>query len=227
MELVEGPTLADRIKKGPIPMEEAIAIARQIADGLAFAHDEGIVHRDLKPANIKIKPDGTVKVLDFGLAKVKGLPALDSEMSSTVTIGGTKPGVILGTAAYMSPEQARGQEVNKRADIWAFGVPLYEMSTGKRPFQGETVTDTLARVVRDVRFFLFSAIALDYLGLSSRFAKLFPVLLALDLLWAVSPFLLIHPISAGLALGLSALLVLSPFAHCSLILIQAAKLADR
>lgn len=145
MELVEGPTLAERIKKGPLPLEEAIATARQIADGLAVAHDEGLVHRDLKPANIKIRPDGTVKILDFGLAK----PSRDHKGADDATVTMTEAGTIVGTAPYMSPEQARGQEVDKRTDIWAFGVVLYEMLTGKRPFQGEDRTDTLARVVRD------------------------------------------------------------------------------
>jgi serine/threonine protein kinase len=145
MELVEGPTLADRIKKGQIPLEEAIAIARQIAEGLAVAHDEGIVHRDLKPANIKIKPDGTVKILDFGLAK----PSPDREGSDDSTVTLTETGTIMGTAPYMSPEQARGEEVDKRADIWAFGVVLYEMLTGRRPFQGDSTVPVLAAVIND------------------------------------------------------------------------------
>ena len=137
MELVDGPTLADRIHEGPLPLDEALAIARQIADALEAAHDKGIVHRDLKPANVKLKPEGsghTVKVLDFGLAKIT--PAVHSSSSGnpahspTLTIGMTAAGMILGTAAYMAPEQARGKEnVDKRADIWAFGVVLYEMLT--------------------------------------------------------------------------------------------------
>jgi len=148
MELIEGPTLAERIKQGALPLEEALAIARQIGDALEAAHEKGIIHRDLKPANIKIKPDGTVKVLDFGLAKVAQASAReDPEASPTLTIQGTVAGQILGTAAYMAPEQARGQRVDKRADIWAFGVVLYEMLTGRRLFGGETVSDTLAGVL--------------------------------------------------------------------------------
>jgi Protein kinase domain/WD40-like Beta Propeller Repeat len=151
MELVEGPTLAERIKEGPIPLAEGLGIARQIADGLEAAHEKGITHRDLKPGNIKIKPDGTVKVLDFGLAKVGPRTASgggqDPENSPTISMAATQAGVILGTAAYMAPEQARGKPVDKRADIWAFGVVLYEMVTGKRLFQGEDLTETLASVV--------------------------------------------------------------------------------
>src|SRR6516164_8505069 len=129
MELVEGPTLADRIKQGAIQLEEALPIARQIADALEAAHEKGIVHRDLKPANIKLKPDGTVKVLDFGLAKIAETAAIAAspDESPTVTMGATVAGQILGTAAYMAPEQVRGKTVDKRADIWAFGVVLYEM----------------------------------------------------------------------------------------------------
>jgi eukaryotic-like serine/threonine-protein kinase len=148
MELVEGPTLADRIKQGPIPLEESLAIARQIADALEAAHEKGIVHRDLKPANIKIKPDGTVKVLDFGLAKVGGTPAVISDNSPTLSVAQTAAGVILGTAAYMSPEQAKGKQVDKRADVWAFGVVLYEMLTGKHLFQGDDVSEILASVIK-------------------------------------------------------------------------------
>ena len=144
MELVEGPTLADRIKKGPIPLEEALAIARQVADGLATAHDRGIVHRDLKPANIKVKPDGTAKVLDFGLAKISSAETRAAQ-ESTVTI--SEAGAVVGTPAYMAPEQARGEPLDKRADIWAFGCVLYEMLTGKRVFSGETATDILAAVI--------------------------------------------------------------------------------
>src|SRR5437867_369434 len=123
MELVEGPTLAERIKTGPVPIEEALAIAKQIADALEAAHDRGITHRDLKPANIKLTPDGSVKVLDFGLAKAIGddAAAADVSHSPTITGAGTRAGVILGTAAYMSPEQARGKVVDKRTDVWAFG----------------------------------------------------------------------------------------------------------
>jgi Tol biopolymer transport system component len=147
MELVEGPSLSDRIKEGPIPLDEALSIARQIADGLEAAHAKGIVHRDLKPANIKFAADGTVKVLDFGLAKVAYASAPLS-MDESPTIAATHAGFILGTAGYMAPEQARGRDVDRRADIWAFGVVLYEMLTGTQPFQGETVTDVMAAVVR-------------------------------------------------------------------------------
>jgi serine/threonine protein kinase len=151
MELIEGPTLADRIEQGAIPLEEALAIAAKIAAALEAAHEKGIVHRDLKPGNIKLKPDGTVKVLDFGLAKVAEAAAAASspEASPTISMAATQAGVILGTAAYMSPEQARGKVVDKRADIWAFGVVLYEMLSGKRLFQGEDLTETLASVVKD------------------------------------------------------------------------------
>ena len=152
MELVEGPTLADRIKEGPLPIEEAFGIAGQIATALEVAHEQGIVHRDLKPGNIKIRPDGTVKVLDFGLAQLVE-PAgsqRSAEDSPTLTLRPeSRKGVILGTAAYMSPEQARGKRVDKRADIWAFGVMLYEMLTGQPLFQRETVSDILAAVITD------------------------------------------------------------------------------
>ncbi len=148
MELVEGPTLADRIKQGPIPLEESLEIARQIADALEAAHEKGMVHRDLKPANIKLKPDGTVKVLDFGLAKVGGTPAVSSDNSPTLSVAQTAAGVILGTAAYMSPEQARGKTVDKRTDIWAFSCVLYEMLTGQAAFQGDDVSEILASVIR-------------------------------------------------------------------------------
>jgi len=150
MELIEGPTLAERVERGAIPLEEALGIARQIAAALEAAHEKGIVHRDLKPGNIKIKPDGTVKVLDFGLAKVaEPAAAASSEASPTISMAATQAGIILGTAAYMSPEQARGRSVDKRADIWAFGVVLYEMVTGKRLFQGEDLTETVAAVVKE------------------------------------------------------------------------------
>jgi serine/threonine protein kinase len=154
LELVDGPTLADRIAQGPIPLDEALPIARQIAEALEAAHEQGIVHRDLKPANIKVRPDGTVKVLDFGLAKALGSDGVGSATglshSPTITnlIGMTGIGVLLGTAAYMAPEQARGRPVDKRVDIWAFGCVLYEMLTGVRAFGGDDVTDTLAAVVR-------------------------------------------------------------------------------
>ena len=149
MELVEGPTLAERIKQGPIPLDEALKIARQIGEALEAAHEKGVVHRDLKPGNVKIKPDGTVKVLDFGLAKMDGGYATASENSPTLTMGETKAGVILGTAAYMAPEQARGKQVDKRADIWAFGVVLNEMVTGKRLFGGEDLSEVLASVIKE------------------------------------------------------------------------------
>jgi serine/threonine-protein kinase len=148
MELVEGPTLADRIKEGALPLEETLAMTRQIAEALEAAHEKGVIHRDLKPSNIKIKPDGTVKVLDFGLAKMaEPSPVANPDVSPTLTIDGTRMGQVLGTAAYMAPEQARGKIVDKRADIWAFGVVLYEMLTGRRLFDGETISDTLAGVL--------------------------------------------------------------------------------
>ena len=151
MELVEGEDLSDRIKRGPIPVEEAISIAVQIAEALEAAHEQGIVHRDLKPANIKLTEEGVVKVLDFGLAKAWETESGDSSlsMSPTVTRHATVEGVILGTAAYMSPEQARGKKVDRRADIWAFGVVLWEMLTGRNLFEGETVSDILAGVLRE------------------------------------------------------------------------------
>ena len=149
LELVEGETLADRITRGPIPVQDTLGIARQMADALDAAHERGIVHRDLKPANIKITPDGVVKVLDFGLAKATAgdRPGPDLTQSPKMTVGGTREGVILGTAAYMSPEQARGQTVDKRTDIWAFGCVLYQMLAGRPAFARETITDTLAAVV--------------------------------------------------------------------------------
>ena len=148
MELIEGATLTDRIKEGPIPLDEALAIARQIADALEAAHEKAIVHRDLKPGNVKIRPDGSVKVLDFGLAKTSSAQTVVSHDSPTLLSSPTEPGVILGTGAYMAPEQARGKTVDKRADIWSFGVVLYEMLTGKQPFEGEDLTETLAAVVK-------------------------------------------------------------------------------
>ena len=150
MELVEGPTLADRITRGAISIDEALAMAKQIADAVEAAHEQGIIHRDLKPANIKVRPDGTVKVLDFGLAKALASDVTATQGSSqspTVAIDATRVGVILGTAAYMSPEQARGLPVDTRADIWAFGCVLYEMLTGRRPFTGETIPETLAAIL--------------------------------------------------------------------------------
>jgi Tol biopolymer transport system component/predicted Ser/Thr protein kinase len=149
MELIEGPTLADRIKQGALSLEEASTIARQIADALDYAHEKGVVHRDLKPGNIKIRPDGVVKVLDFGLAKVGGTPVAPSDQFPTITVGQTQAGMILGTAAYMAPEQAKGKEVDKRADIYAFGLVFYEMLSGVRPHQGDTVQEILASVLKD------------------------------------------------------------------------------
>lgn len=148
MEMVEGPTLAERIKQGAIAFDEALAIARQIALALEAAHEKSIVHRDLKPANIKLKPDGTVKVLDFGLAMIDTAQSRAIENSPTFATYATQPGMIVGTAAYMAPEQARGKAVDKRVDIWSFGVVLAEMVSGKSPFQGEDVTEMLASVVK-------------------------------------------------------------------------------
>ncbi len=150
MELVEGPTLAQRILQGPIPLDEALPIARQVAEALEYAHEKGVIHRDLKPANIKLTSDGKVKVLDFGLAKALEGESAQKDVSSspTISMAATKMGVILGTAAYMSPEQAKGKAVGRRADIWAFGVVLFEMLTGHQMFVGETTTDIMAAVVR-------------------------------------------------------------------------------
>ena len=154
MELVEGEDLSARIARGPLPLEDALAIARQIAEGLEAAHDQGIVHRDLKPANVKVRSDGAVKVLDFGLAKAMepvASPAAAADLAHSPTLTGThgtQLGVILGTAGYMSPEQARGAAVDERADVWALGVILHEMLTGRRLFEGETVSDTLAAILR-------------------------------------------------------------------------------
>src|SRR5438034_5423014 len=147
MEYVEGPTLA-----GPMHLAEALPIARQIAEALEAAHEKGIIHRDLKPANIKLTAEGKVKVLDFGLAKAfdndPRNPSSDPANSPTLTISATRAGMILGTAGYMSPEQARGAVVDKRADIWAYGVVVYEMLTGRELFSGETISDTLAAVLK-------------------------------------------------------------------------------
>jgi serine/threonine protein kinase len=149
LELVEGPTLADRLAKGPLPLPDALAIARQVAEALEAAHEKGIIHRDLKPANVKVTPDGAVKVLDFGLAKAfvgdGGGP--DLSQSPAVSVGGTCEGTILGTPTYMSPEQMRGQAVDKRTDIWAFGCVLYEMLTGEVAFRGGTISDTIAAIL--------------------------------------------------------------------------------
>src|SRR6476661_7220828 len=148
MELVDGQALVDRIAEGPIPVADALRIAGQIADALEAAHERAIVHRDLKPANVKIKPDGTVKVLDFGIAKALDPRFLTGPGPAALTTPAmTEAGFILGTAAYMSPEQARGKFVDQRTDIWAFGCVLYEMLTGKPAFLGEDVTSTLARVL--------------------------------------------------------------------------------
>ena len=156
MELVEGEDLAQRIARGAIPLDEALPVARQIAEGLEAAHEQGIIHRDLKPANIKLRPDGTVKILDFGLAKATGLEpesAASVHLSQSPTITSpammTGVGIILGTAAYMAPEQVKGRPADKRSDIWAFGSVLYEMLTGTRAFGGEDVSDTLANVLKN------------------------------------------------------------------------------
>src|SRR6185295_18208382 len=151
MELVERPPLADRIPRGAIPLDEALPLAKQIAEALEAAHEHGIIHRDLKPANIKIRGDGTVKVLDFGLAKALDSASgarLDPVNSPTPGLLVTAAHVVLGTPAYMSPEQARGRPVDKRADIWAFGVVVFEMLAGERLFAGETISDTLASVLK-------------------------------------------------------------------------------
>ncbi len=147
LELVNGPTLADGLADGPLPLAEALRIARQIADALEAAHERGIVHRDLKPANIKLTPEGNAKVLDFGLAKLVGGNDADCTQSSTMTVAETHAGMILGTPLYMSPEQARGQAIDKRTDIWSFGCVLYEMLTGRAPFPGQTPSDTIAAIL--------------------------------------------------------------------------------
>src|ERR1700756_5451926 len=151
MELVEGLTLAERIKQGALALDEVLPIAKQIAEGLEYAHERGIIHRDLKPSNVKLTADGNVKILDFGLAKALETPTPygNPSISPTLTLEGTRAGMILGTAAYMAPEQARGKPVDKRADIWAFGVVLYEMLTGEQLHRGETVSDTLASVLKE------------------------------------------------------------------------------
>jgi eukaryotic-like serine/threonine-protein kinase len=149
MELVEGPTLADRIRSGAVPIGESLRIARQIAEALEYAHERGIVHRDLKPANVKVTNDDIVKILDFGLAKAIEGDAVYTDISSSSTVDpmATQAGILLGTVAYMSPEQVQGKTVDRRTDIWTFGCVVYEMLTGKMVFLGETVTGTLAAVI--------------------------------------------------------------------------------
>ncbi len=151
LELIAGETLAERIARGPVPAEEALGIALQVAEALEAAHEKGIVHRDLKPANVKVTPEGTVKVLDFGLAKAVDpeIPYRDLSNSPTLTARATQAGLILGTASYMSPEQAAGQPTDRRADIWSFGVVLWEMLTGQRLFDGETVSHVMAGVLKE------------------------------------------------------------------------------
>ena len=152
LELVDGPTLADRIQQGAIPIDEMLPIARQIATALSSAHERGIVHRDLKPANIKLTAAGAAKVLDFGIAKAlnpqPSTDETDAITRQTPAFAGTSAGIVMGTPAYMSPEQARGKAVDRRCDIWAFGIVVYEMLTGVRPFEGETVSDTIAAILR-------------------------------------------------------------------------------
>src|SRR5688500_4709644 len=151
MELVEGEDLSALIARGPLPLADAMAIATQIADALEAAHEQGIIHRDLKPANVKVRADGIVKVLDFGLAKALATDgsgaSADAMHSPTLTARATQMGMIIGTAAYMAPEQAKGKAVDRRADIWAFGVVLYEMLTGRRAFEGDDISTTLAAVL--------------------------------------------------------------------------------
>src|SRR6187431_1480571 len=152
MELVEGDDLSQRLSRGAIPLDEALLIAKQIADALEAAHEHGVIHRDLKPANIKIRPDGTVKVLDFGLAKAlqPDQSAVDASASPTISLtAATRMGTVLGTAAYMAPEQAKGRAVDQRADVWAFGAVVYEMLARKQAFRGDDVADTLVSVLRD------------------------------------------------------------------------------
>src|SRR5262245_60581613 len=153
LELIEGDTLADRLKRGPIPVDEALQIAKQILEALEAAHEKGIAHRDLKPANIKLTTDGTVKILDFGLAKFlqSSTAAPNLTHSPTLSLAGTYPGVILGTAGYMSPEQAKGYDADQRSDIFSFGCILFEMLTGRQAFEAETASEILASVLmRDV-----------------------------------------------------------------------------
>src|ERR1700694_2939147 len=149
MELVSGETLAERVKAGPVGIEEALKIAVQIAEALEAAHEKSIIHRDLKPANVKVSPEGKVKVLDFGLAKAFAGDAANDDPSNSPTLSAaaTMQGMILGTAAYMSPEQARGKPVDKRTDIWAFGCVLYELLTGRQAFHGDTLSDMIGSIL--------------------------------------------------------------------------------
>jgi serine/threonine protein kinase len=149
--LVEGITLAERLRSGPLPLVEALTLARQVAQALEAAHERGIIHRDLKPANVKITTNGTVKVLDFGLAKAFVADGTDQDLSAlpTLTAERTREGVIAGTPAYMSPEQTRGNAVDRRTDVWSFGCLLYELMVGHCPFSGQTVSDTIARVLTE------------------------------------------------------------------------------
>lgn len=150
LELVPGETLADQLKRGPLPVDEAVAICRQIAEALEAAHERGIIHRDLKPANVRVTPEGKVKVLDFGLAKDVAVASSSSDLSRspTLTMEDTRHGVILGTAAYMSPEQARAKPLDRRTDIWSFGCVLYESIAGKQAFAGETVSDLMVEILK-------------------------------------------------------------------------------
>ena len=178
MELVEGDDLSQRIARGAVPLDEALSVAKQIADALEAAHEQGIIHRDLKPANIKVRADGTVKVLDFGLAKATtpaAGPSLNLSMSPTIMTPAlmSNVGVILGTAAYMAPEQARGKAVDKRADVWAFGAVLFEMLTGRRAFEGEDISITIANVLKeDVQWRALPAdVPLPFAGCSGGVCK--------------------------------------------------------